>query len=164
MIVKKNVVEDVENKLNISKKVSTNLSESLQLLNERFMTCVKDVDTSEVEDVDFVNSLIKQFNDLVDLMSKSQKNKFKRLELIKLTDEQGNPVTDYKLWVVGEFYIENDKPAYYKRRIVRARTPKEAVYKYKKVDALLDNSLVCLGEKDNVSDYSLNIENDEIID
>jgi hypothetical protein len=164
MIVKKNIIEDVENKLSVSKKVSTNLSESLQLLNERFMTCVKDVDTSEVEDVDFVNSLIKQFNDLVDLMSKNQKNKFKRLEFIKLTDEQGNPVTDYKLWVVGEFYLENDKPAYYKRRIVRARTPKEAVYKYKKIDALLDNSLSCLGEKDNVSDYSLNIENDEIID
>ena len=64
----------------------------------------------------------------------------------------------------GEFYLENEKPAYYKRRIVRARTPKEAVYKYKQVDASLDISLSCLGEKDNESDYSLNIENDEIID
>ena len=78
-----------------------------------------------------------------------------------MTDEQGKPVTTYKLWVVGEFYLENEKPAYYKRRIVRARTPKEAVYKYKQVDASLDISLSCLGEKDNESDYSLNIENDE---
>jgi hypothetical protein len=164
MIIKKNVVEDTENKLSVSKKVSTNLSESLQLLNERFMACVKDVDTSDVEDVNFVNSLIRQFNDLVEVMSRSQNNTFKTLEEIKLTDEQGKPVTTYKLWVVGEFYLENEKPAYYKRRIVRARTPKEAVYKYKQVDASLDISLSCLGEKDNESDYSLNIENDEIID
>lgn len=164
MIIKKNIVEDTENKLSVSKKVSTHLSESLQLLNERFMACVKDVDTSDVEDVNFVNGLIRQFNDLVEVMSRSQNNTFKTLEEIKLTDEQGNPVTTYKLWVVGEFYLENEKPAYYKRRIVRARTPKEAIYKYKQVDASLDISLSCLGEKDNVSDYSLNIEIDEIID
>ena len=111
MIIKKNVVEDTENKLSVSKKVSTNLSESLQLLNERFMACVKDVDTSDVEDVNFVNSLIRQFNDLVEVMSRSQNNTFKTLEEIKLTDEQGKPVTTYKLWVVGEFYLENEKPA-----------------------------------------------------
>ena len=44
MIVKKDSqTEDLNTKLNISKKVSTNLSSSLQLLNERFMSCVKDI-------------------------------------------------------------------------------------------------------------------------
>ena len=67
MIIKKNSVsEDENNKLNISKKVSTNLSESLQLLNERFISCIKDIDTSEVEDVDFANGLIAQFNSLIE--------------------------------------------------------------------------------------------------
>ena len=165
MIVKKDSqTEDLNTKLNISKKVSTNLSSSLQLLNERFMTCVKDIDTSEVEDVDFINGLIAQFNDLIEAMSKNQKKKFKHIEFVKLTDEQGNPVTDYKLWVVGELYIENGKPNYYKRRIVRARTMKEAVYKYKKTDSSLANSLTCFGEKDNTSDYSLGIEIEDIID
>lgn len=165
MIVKKDSqTEDLNTKLNISKKVSTNLSSSLQLLNERFMTCVKDVDTSEIEDVDFINGLIGQFNELIEAMSKNQKRKFKRIEFVKLTDEQGNPVTDYKLWVVGELYIENGKPSYYKRRIVRARTMKEAVYKYKKTDSSLTNSLTCFGEKDNTSDYSLGIEIEDIID
>ena len=165
MIVKKDSqTEDLNTKLNISKKVSTNLSSSLQLLNERFMTCVKDIDTSEIEDVDFINGLIAQFNDLIAAMSKNQKKKFKHIEFVKLTDEQGNPVTDYKLWVVGELYIENGKPNYYKRRIVRARTMKEAVYKYKKTDSSLTNSLTCFGEKDNTSDYSLGIEIEDIID
>lgn len=165
MIVKKDSqTEDLNTKLNISKKVSTNLSSSLQLLNERFMTCVKDIDTSEIEDVDFINGLIAQFNDLIEAMSKNQKKKFKHIEFVKLTDEQGNPVTDYKLWVVGELYIENGKPNYYKRRIVRARTMKEAVYKYKKTDSSLANSLTCFGEKDNTSDYSLGIEIEDIID
>lgn len=165
MIVKKNSAVEKENtKLNISKKVSTNLSESLQLLNERFLACIKDIDTSEVEDVDFVNSLITQFNSLIETMSKTQRNSFKRLDFVRLTDESGVIAIDYKLFVVGEFYIENEKPAYYKRRIVRARTPKEAIYKYKKVDASTDNSITCLGEKDTTSDYSLGIENEEIID
>lgn len=165
MIVKKDSqTEDLNTKLNISKKVSTNLSSSLQLLNERFMTCVKDIDTSEIEDVDFINGLIAQFNDLIEAMSKNQKKKFKRIEFVKLTDEQGNPVTDYKIWVVGELYIEDGKPNYYKRRIVRARTMKEAVYKYKKTDSSLTNSLTCFGEKDNTSDYSLGIEIEDIID
>lgn len=165
MIVKKNSqVDDLGTKLNVSKKVSTTLSESLQLLNERFMSCVKDVDTSDIEDVDFINGLITQFNELIETMSKNQKNKFKRLEYLKLTDEQGNPVIDYKLWVVGELYIENDKPTYYRRRIVRARTMKEAIYKYKKVNSSLTNSLTCFGEKDNTSDYSLDIEIEDIID
>lgn len=165
MIVKKDSqTEDLNTKLNISKKVSTNLSSSLQLLNERFMSCVKDIDTSEIEDVDFINGLIAQFNDLIEAMSKNQKKKFKRIEFVKLTDEQGNPVTDYKIWVVGELYIEDGKPNYYKRRIVRARTMKEAVYKYKKTDSSLTNSLTCFGEKDNTSDYSLGIEIEDIID
>ena len=165
MIVKKDSqIEDLNTKLNISKKVSTNLSSSLQLLNERFMSCVKDIDTSEIEDVDFINGLIAQFNDLIEAMSKNQKKKFKRIEFVKLTDEQGNPVTDYKIWVVGELYIEDGKPNYYKRRIVRARTMKEAVYKYKKTDSSLTNSLTCFGEKDNTSDYSLGIEIEDIID
>ncbi len=165
MIVKKDSqTEDLNTKLNISKKVSTNLSSSLQLLNERFMSCVKDIDTSEIEDVDFINGLIAQFNDLIEAMSKNQKRKFKRIEFVKLTDEQGNPVTDYKIWVVGELYIEDGKPNYYKRRIVRARTMKEAVYKYKKTDSSLTNSLTCFGEKDNTSDYSLGIEIEDIID
>ena len=165
MIVKKDSqTEDLNTKLNISKKVSTNLSSSLQLLNERFMSCVKDIDTSEIEDVDFINGLITQFNDLIEAMSKNQKKKFKRIEFVKLTDEQGNPVTDYKIWVVGELYIEDGKPNYYKRRIVRARTMKEAVYKYKKTDSSLTNSLTCFGEKDNTSDYSLGIEIEDIID
>ena len=165
MIVKKDSqTEDLNTKLNISKKVSTNLSSSLQLLNERFMTCVKDIDTSEIEDVDFINGLIAQFNDLIEAMSKNQKKKFKRIEFVKLTDEQGNPVTDYKIWVVGELYIEDGKPNYYKRRIVRARTMKEAVYKNKKTDSSLTNSLTCFGEKDNTSDYSLGIEIEDIID
>lgn len=165
MIIKKNSVsEDENNKLNISKKVSTNLSESLQLLNERFISCIKDIDTSEVEDVDFANGLIAQFNSLIETMSKTQRNSFKRLEFVKLTDEMGKVALDYRLFVVGEFYIEDEKPTYYKRRVVRARTPKEAIYKYKKVDASLDNSLTCLGEKDNTSDYSLGIENEDIID
>ena len=165
MIVKKDSqTEDLNTILNISKKVSTNLSSSLQLLNERFMSCVKDIDTSEIEDVDFINGLIAQFNDLIEAMSKNQKKKFKRIEFVKLTDEQGNPVTDYKIWVVGELYIEDGKPNYYKRRIVRARTMKEAVYKYKKTDSSLTNSLTCFGEKDNTSDYSLGIEIEDIID
>ena len=165
MIVKKDSqTEDLNTKLNVSKKVATNLSSSLQLLNERFMTCVKDIDTSEIEDVDFINGLIAQFNDLIEAMSKNQKKKFKRIEFVKLTDEQGNPVTDYKIWVVGELYIEDGKPNYYKRRIVRARTMKEAVYKYKKTDSSLTNSLTCFGEKDNTSDYSLGIEIEDIID
>lgn len=165
MIVKKDSqTEDLNTKLNVSKKVATNLSSSLQLLNERFMTCVKDIDTSEIEDVDFINGLIAQFNDLIEAMSKNQKRKFKRIEFVKLTDEQGNPVTDYKIWVVGELYIEDGKPNYYKRRIVRARTMKEAVYKYKKTDSSLTNSLTCFGEKDNTSDYSLGIEIEDIID
>ena len=128
------------------------------------MSCVKDIDTSEIEDVDFINGLIAQFNDLIEAMSKNQKKKFKRIEFVKLTDEQGNPVTDYKIWVVGELYIEDGKPNYYKRRIVRARTMKEAVYKYKKTDSSLTNSLTCFGEKDNTSDYSLGIEIEDIID
>ena len=165
MIVKKDSqTEDLNTKLNVSKKVATNLSSSLQLLNERFMTCVKDIDTSEIEDVDFINGLIAQFNDLIEAMSKNQKKKFKRIEFVKLTDEQGNPVTDYKIWVVGELYIEDGKPNYYKRRIVRARTMKEAVYKYKKTDSSLTNSLTCFGENDNTSDYSLGIEIEDIID
>ena len=124
----------------------------------------EDIDTSEIEDVDFINGLIAQFNDLIEAMSKNQKKKFKRIEFVKLTDEQGNPVTDYKIWVVGELYIEDGKPNYYKRRIVRARTMKEAVYKYKKTDSSLTNSLTCFGEKDNTSDYSLGIEIEDIID
>ena len=76
MIVKKDLqTEDLNTKLNVSKKVATNLSSSLQLLNERFMTCVKDIDTSEIEDVDFINGLIAQFNDLIEAMSKNQKKK-----------------------------------------------------------------------------------------
>ncbi len=165
MIVKKNIaVENESQKLNMSKKVSTNLSDSLQLLHERFIACTKDIDTSDVEDVDFVNSLIAQFNSLIETMSKTQRNSYKSLDFVKLTDEFGVAVVDYKLFVVGELYIENEKPSYYKRRIVNARTPKEAIYKYKKVDASLDNSLTCLGEKDTTSDYSLGIENEEIID
>lgn len=164
MIVKRQEEQEVMDKLNVSKRVSTSLSESLQLLNERFMVCVKDVDSSEIEEVEFANGLITRLNDLIELMSKSQKSKYNRLEYIKLTDDFGNPVTEYKLWVVGEFYIENGKASYYKRRIVRARTPKEAVYKYKKVDSSLDSSLSCLGEKDNVSDYCFGIENEEVID
>lgn len=169
MKINKKIIEHEESpgKLDISKGLSTKLSENLQLLNERFISCVKDVDTSEIEEVDFTNNLIKQVNNLIDSILKNQKSKkanLKRLDFIKLTDESGKVITDYKFWVVGECFIENDKPVYYKRRIVRARTPKEAVFKYKQVDPSVDNSLSCLGEKDATSDYSLNIENEEIID
>ena len=85
MIVKKDSqTEDLNTKLNISKKVSTNLSSSLQLLNERFMTCVKDIDTSEIEDVDFINGLIAQFNDLIEAMSKNQKKKFQQINYYRI--------------------------------------------------------------------------------
>lgn len=169
MIINKKVVEYEESpgKLDISKALSSKISENLQLLNERFMNCVKDVDTSEVEEVNFTNNLIKQFNGLVESISKNQKNqntKIKRLEFVNLTDETGQVIKDYKFWVVGECYIENGKRTFYKRRIVRARTPKEAVFKYKQIDPSVDISLSCLGEKDTSSDYSLNIENEEIID
>ena len=97
-------------------------------------------------------------------MSKNQNNSYKRLNYVKLTDDYGNIATEYKIWVVGEEYFEDGKPTYYKRRIVRARTPKEAVYKYKKEDIYADTSIKCLGEKDNVSAYSLGIENEEVID
>ena len=164
LIQKQVVVEDESTKLNVSKKVSTALSTSLQLLNEQFMACVGDIDTSEVEDVNFINELIGQFNDLIDTMSKNQKNKFKKLRYIKLTDDEGNPVTEYKHWIVGEEYIENGKSSYYNRRIVRARSPKEAIYKYKKTNSLLANSLTCFGIQDKHSDYSLNLEVEDIID
>lgn len=155
---------DISSRLSVSKKVSGDLSNSLQLLIERFMTCIKTLDTSEVEEVEYVNTLIGRLNDLIDFMSVKQNNSYSRLDYVKLTDDYGNVATEYKLWVVGEFYIDNDVASYYKRRIVRARTPKEAIYKYKLVDNTATSSLICFGEKDMESDYSLNIENEEIID
>ena len=163
MIVTKIKEEEVVNKLSVSKQVTSGLSDSLQLLNERFMSCIKNVDSSEIEEVEYANSLIVKFNDLIDFMNRSQNNSFKRLSYIKLTDEFGNVANDYKIWVVGEEYFEEGKPTYYKRRFVRARTPKEAVYKYKQEDKFADISISCLGEKDGISPYCFGVENEEVI-
>lgn len=164
MIVTKNKEEDLVNKLSVSKQVTSSLSDSLQLLNERFMACIKNVDSTEIEEVDYANSLIEKFNDLIDFMSKNQNNSFNRLNYIKLTDDYGNVANDYKIWVVGEEYFEDGKPTYYKRRFVRARTPKESIYKYKQVDKFADTSISCIGEKDGVSPYCFGVENEEIIE
>ena len=129
MIVTKNKEEDLVNKLSVSKQVTSSLSDSLQLLNERFMACIKNVDSTEIEEVDY-----------------------------------GNVANDYKIWVVGEEYFEDGKPTYYKRRFVRARTPKESIYKYKQVDKFADTSISCIGEKDGVSPYCFGVENEEIIE
>lgn len=155
--------EENLNKLSVSKKVSENLSYNLQQLNEKVCNCITNIDTSSVENVLFCNGVIDKLNDLIDIISKNQGTVFEKLQYINLTDDMGQVATEYKLWVVGEFFVENGVSQYYKRRIVEARTPKEAVYVYKKVDTSLGNSLICFGEQDENQEYSQGIDNMEVI-
>ena len=84
---KENEEDFANSRLSKSKQVSGDLSDSLQLLIERFITCIKTLDTSEVEEVDYVNSLINRLNDLIDFMSRNQNKPYKRLDYVKLTDD-----------------------------------------------------------------------------
>lgn len=155
--------EENLNKLSVSKKVSENLSYNLQQLNEKVCNCITNIDTSNVENVLFCNGVIDKLNDLIDIISQNQGTIFEKLQYLNLTDDLGQVATEYKLWVVGEFFVENGVSQYYKRRIVEARTPKEAIYAYKKVDSSLGNSLICFGEQDESQEYSQGIDNMEVI-
>lgn len=155
--------EVVSEKLEKSKQISYDLFSNWQILTEKIMTLIENIDTSSVEDIEYANSIIDKLNTLVDSLS-NEKTEFSKFKYINLTDEYGNVATEYKLWVCGQFILVKGQNEYYKRRIVRARTPKEAVYKYTKVDNSLGNNLSCLGIKDAESEYSLGIENEEIIE
>lgn len=163
-MIGKKIEEELETKLSVSKKISKDLSFNLQQLSEKIMTCVQDIDTTEVEDVEYCNKLIKKINKLIDSMSKSQHFDFQKIDLVRLTDEQGVAAEENKIFVVGEVYFAIDgTKVFSKRRKVDARTYKEAVYKYKKYDASLGTELTCFGEYDETQDYSQGIENEDLI-
>lgn len=164
-MVGKKIEEELETKLSVSKKLSTDLSFNLQQLSEKVMTCVQDIDTTEVEDVEYCNKLIKKLNKVFESLSKTQNYKFPKIEFVRLTDEQGVVAEENKLYVVGEVYFTSDgNKVFSKRRKVEARTYKEAVYKYKKTDASLGTELTCFGEYDETQDYSQGIEIEDIIE
>lgn len=163
-MVGKKIKEELETKLSVSKKLSTDLSFNLQQLSEKVMTCVQDTDTTEVEDVEYCNKLIKKINKVFESLSKTQNFEFQKIEFVRLTDEQGVVAEENKLYVVGEVYFTSDgNKVFSKRRKVEARTYKEAVYKYKKTDASLGTELTCFGEYDETQDYSQGIEIEDII-
>lgn len=144
-VSKKKEVEE-ENKLTKSKKMSTDLSYNLQLLSERVKASIQSVDTSDVEDVEHCNNIIKLLNDLLAKISTNQNTEYTPFDEIPLTDEDGNIVTEYKDFVVGYYFLENNKESYYKCRIVSARTSKEAIFKYQKKVDIIDDSVSCFGE------------------
>ena len=162
-MVSRKKIDDEDTYLSMPKKVSESLSFNLQQLIEKIMSIVNNVDTSDIEDIDFCNDILDKFNNLIDVINLNLGTAIDKLKFLQLTDEFGNIVKDYRNWVVGELYVEDGHRQYYKRRIVYARTPKEAIYKYSKVDDSLGASLICIGEYDETTDYSKNIENIEII-
>lgn len=155
--------EVVSEKLEKSKQISFDLFSNWQVLTEKVMGLIANIDTSSVEDINFANAIIDKLNVLVDTLS-NDKKEYAKFKYINLTDEYGNVALEDKLWVCGQFVLVKGKNEYYKRRIVKARTAKEAIYKYEKVDSSLGNNLSCLGLKDGVSEYSLGIEDGDIIE
>lgn len=163
-MIGKKIEEELETKLRVSKKLSTDLSFNLQQLSEKVMTCVQDTDTTEVDDVEYCNKLIKKMNKVFESLAKSQNLDFTKIEYVRLTDELGVVAEEKKIFVVGEVYFTTDgEKTYSKCRKVEARTFKEAIYKYKKIDASLGTELTCFGEYDESQDYSQSLENEEII-
>lgn len=144
-IIGKEKDKNNEDKLSVSKKVFTDLSYNLQLLNERVMTCIDSVDSTEVEEVDEYNKIVSLLNELIETISRFQRTELNRIEPLCLTDDDGVIAEDLKTYVVGHYFIEEEKENYYKCRIVNARTPKEAIYKYKKEYQTVDTSITCFG-------------------
>lgn len=163
-IINKEKEEKIEDKLSISKKVFTNLSYHLQLLSERVMSCVESVDTSEIEEVEEYNKIVKLLNELIETISKNQHTELSKFDFLSLTNEEGNLATDFKLFVVGHYFLEEEKEKYYKCRIVNARTSKEALYKYNKEYQTVDTSVVCFGLYGEEIDCNRYIEEQKVID
>lgn len=146
------------------KKQSANLFFNLQMLSEKVENCIQNVDMTELEDIEFCNSIIEKLNDLIDIIEKNQSIKLVKLPFVNLLDDDGKPVNEYKKWVVGECFFVKDKEEYNRRRIVLARTSKEAMTLYKRIEeGITITSVVCLGLYDETKGYSLNIENTNII-
>lgn len=161
MIVSGKKEESSENsKYNVSKRVSENLSFNLQNCIEKIRASIDSVDSSNVEDVDFCNNIVRKVNDIIEVMSETQGKEISKLQEIRLVDGDGNPATEYKLWVVGAY----DGPGKYeKRKLVNARTAKEAEYRYRKVEDTLGPRLTCFGVFSEAEEYSQGVDQNEII-
>lgn len=163
-IISREKDENIEDKLSVSKKVFNNLSYNLQLLSERVMSCVDSVDSSEIEEVEEYNKIVGLLNELIGTISENQQTKLNQIDFLYLTDDLGNLAEDFKLFVVGHYYLEEEKEKYYKCRVVNARTSKEALYKYKKEYQTVDTSVACFGLYDEELEYNRYIEEQKVID
>lgn len=156
--------ESSDDKLSISKKQSANLFFNLQMLTEKIENCIQNIDMTELEDVEFCNNIIDKMNSLIEVIEKNQSIKLMKLPFVSLLDDDGNSVSEYKKWVVGECFFVKEKEEYHKRRIVSARTGKEALTLYKRVEeGITVTSVVCFGLYDETKEYSKGIENTNII-
>ena len=162
-IISKEKDKNNEDKLSVSKKVFTDLSYNLQLLNEKVMACIDSVDSTEVEEVDEYNNIVNMLNELIETISGFQKTELNKIELLYLTDDDGVVADGLKTYVVGHYFLEEEKENYYKCRIVNARTSKEAVYKYKKEYQTVDTSITCFGLYEDGLMCNSYIEGQEVI-
>lgn len=147
-----------------NRNIADKYDKELGLLLSKARTIFSQIDTTEVEDVDFGNSIIDKINVLIDIISQNSDIKLNHLRYINYTDETGKPLLDFFTYVVGDTLIDNGETVYLNRRIVKARNGKEAIFKYKKVIDDGSTSVSCLGLLDNDEAYSKNIENLEIIE
>ena len=80
-MIGKKIEEELETKLSVSKKLSTDLSFNLQQLSEKVMTCVQDTDTTEEEILKYGNPEILE---AVKLLTKEKSYLIHRILLICL--------------------------------------------------------------------------------
>lgn len=147
-----------------NKDIADKYDKQLGLLLSKAKSIFAKLDTTDIDDVDFGNSIVEKINLLIDTMSNNQNISIPHLKLINYTDMDGNPLLDFFTFVVGSTIIEKGEVTFLNRRLVKARDFKEAVLKYKKVVDDGSTTVSCLGKFDETESYSKDIENMELID
>lgn len=163
--MKKKAVESKGEKFLISKETSEFYFLKLQSVVEKTISCLSDINTSEVEEVARGNEIIGKVNALVEEMNLNFNLKISPLRELFLTDTLGNPLKEFHIFIVGEKFTENGDTKYGFCRYVNARTEMEALYKYRKVYTGYSNFISCLGLKEtDDTTYGQYIENKDIIE